>query len=149
MTAKPVHVRTATLADYPPLVALFDELDVIHRQARPDFFRPFDGPARSYSLIEQWLCGAGSTVLVAERGADVIGLVLLLTRPAQAFAGAAPRKVIEVDNLVVRADQRGWRVGRRLLAAAVDWARREDATHVEVAVHAQRLHPQRSRIIVP
>jgi GNAT superfamily N-acetyltransferase len=136
MTAKPVHVRAATVGDYASLVTLFDELDEIHRRARPDFFQPFDGPARSYQQVEQWLVEPGSTVLVAERGADVIGLVLLLTRPARAFAGAVPRKVIEVDNLVVRADQRGGRVGRRLLVAAVTWARREGATHVEVAVHA-------------
>jgi GNAT superfamily N-acetyltransferase len=136
MTAKPVHVRTATLLDYDPLVALFEELDEIHRQARPDFFQPFDGPARSHREIEQWLSEPGSTVLVAERGSDLIGLVVLVTRQPRAFAGAVPRKVIEVDNLVVRADQRDWRVGRRLLVAAVDWARREGATHVEVAVHA-------------
>jgi GNAT superfamily N-acetyltransferase len=75
-------------------------------------------------------------VLVAERGADVIGLAVLLTRTPSPFAGAVPRKVIELDNLVVRADQRRWRVGRRLLDAAVDWSRRRGATHVEVAVHA-------------
>jgi GNAT superfamily N-acetyltransferase len=136
MTAKPVHVRTATLGDYGSLVSLFDELDEIHRRARPDFFQPFEGPARSYRQVEQWLSEPGSTVLVAERGSEMIGLALLLTRPPRAFAGAVPRKVIELDNLVVRADQRGWRVGRRLLVAAVDWARQEGATHVEVAVHA-------------
>jgi GNAT superfamily N-acetyltransferase len=136
MTAKPVQVRTATLRDYDSLVVLFDELDEIHRRARPDFFQPFEGPARSYREIEQWLSERGSTLLVAERGNEVIGLALLLTRPPRAFAGAVPRKVIELDNLVVRADQRGWRVGRRLLVAAVDWARRQGATHLEVAVHA-------------
>ena len=136
MTAKPVHVRTATLGDYEVLVALFDELDEFHRQARPDFFQPFDGPARTCQQIEQWLSAPGSTVLVAERGADVIGLAVLLTRTPSSFAGAVPRKVIELDNIVVRADQRGWRVGRRLLGATVDWSRRQGATHVEVAVHA-------------
>ena len=75
-------------------------------------------------------------MLVAERGADVIGLAVLLTRTPSPFAGAVPRKVIELDNLVVRTDQRGWRVGRRLLGAIVDWSRRQGATHVEVAVHA-------------
>jgi GNAT superfamily N-acetyltransferase len=136
MTAKPVHVRTATLGDYDVLVALFDELDEFHRQGRPDFFQPFDRPVRTRQQIEQWLSEPVSTVLVAERGADVIGLAVLLTRPISTFAGAVPRKVIELDNLVVRADQRGWRVGRRLLSAVVDWSRRQDATHVEVAVHA-------------
>jgi GNAT superfamily N-acetyltransferase len=43
--------------------------------------------------------------------------------------------VIEVDNLVVRADQRGRKIGRRLLAAAVEWSRQRRATHVEVTVH--------------
>jgi GNAT superfamily N-acetyltransferase len=136
MTAKPVHVRMATLGDYDVLIALFDALDEFHRQGRPDFFQAFGGPARTRQQLEQWLAGPGSTVLVAERGADVIGLAVLLTRPPSPFAGAVPRKVIELDNLVVRADQRRWRVGRRLLGAAVDWSRRQDATHVEVAVHA-------------
>ena len=136
MTAKPVHVRTASLGDYDVLVALFDELDEIHRQARPDFFRPFDGPARNASRSSSGCPQPGSTVLVAERGADVVGLAVLLTRTPSPFAGAVPRKVIELDNLVVRTDQRGWRVGRRLLAAVVEWSRRRGATHVEVAVHA-------------
>ena len=77
MTAKPVHVRTATLGDYDVLVALFDDLDELHRQARPDFFQSFDGPARTRQQIEQWLSEPGSTVLVAERGADVIGLAVV------------------------------------------------------------------------
>jgi GNAT superfamily N-acetyltransferase len=132
MTAKPVHVRTATLGDYDVLIALFDELDEFHRQGRPDFFQPFDGPARTRQQIEQWLSAPGSTVLVAERGADVIGLAVLLTRTPSPFAGAVPRKVIELDNLVVRTNQRG----RRLLGAVIDWSRRQGATHVEVAVHA-------------
>jgi GNAT superfamily N-acetyltransferase len=134
MTAKPLHIRTATLGDYDALVGLFDELDEMHRRARPDFFQPFDGPARSRQQIEQWLSEPGSTLLVAERGSDVIGLALLLTRPAQAFAGAVPRKVIELDNLVVRADQRGQRIGRRLLAAVVEWSRQRRAVQVEAVV---------------
>jgi hypothetical protein len=95
MTAKPVHVRMAILGDYDVLVALFDELDEFHRQGRPDFFQSFDGPARTRQQVEQWLSAPGSTVLVAERGADVIGLAVLLTRTPSPFAGAVPRKVIE------------------------------------------------------
>lgn len=74
--------------------------------------------------------------LVAESTEGVLGLAVLLTRPPASFAGAAPREVIELDNLVVRADQRGRRIGRHLLAAAVDWSRQCGASHVEVAVHA-------------
>ena len=129
--------------DYDALVALFDELDELHRQARPDLFRRFDGPVRVREEIERWLAGPGSTVLVAVSGQDVVGLAVLLTRAPAAFAGAVPRKVIELDNLVVRADRRSERVGRRLLEATLEWSRTRGATHVEVAVHAFNRDAQR------
>lgn len=47
-----------------------------------------------------------------------------------------PRKVIELDNLVVRGDRRSRRIGHRLLEAIVAWSREQGATHVEVGVHA-------------
>jgi hypothetical protein len=42
-----IHVRQATLGDYRALCVLFEELDEFHRQGRPDFFRPFEGPTRT------------------------------------------------------------------------------------------------------
>jgi GNAT superfamily N-acetyltransferase len=136
VTARPIRIRQATTGDYDALVALFDELDEFHRQARPDVFRRFDGPVRPREQIEQWLAGPGSTVLVAESGQDVVGLAVLLTRPPPAFPGAVPHKVIELDNLVVRADRRNQRIGRQLLEATVVWTRGQGASHVAVAVHA-------------
>ncbi len=131
-----MRVRTATLRDYEMLCALFDELDELHREKRPEMFQLFGKPARTREQVARWLSEAGSTLLVAENEKGVVGLAVLLTRPPSAFAGAVLRKVIEVDNLVVRTDQRNRRVGRRLLAACVEWARDRKATHVEVAVHA-------------
>ncbi len=129
-------VRQATLHDYRALCALFEELDEFHRRARPDFFRPFEGPARSWAQVGQWLAGPDSTILVAEDGAEVIGLVLLLPRPPSAFAGALPRRVVVIDNLVVRADRRDRRIGRKLVTASMEWARGQGASHVELGVHA-------------
>ena len=131
----PIRVRLASLRDYEEMCSLFDELDELHRQARPDMFRPFPPPARTREQVAQWLAQPDSTVLVAQSDQGVVGLAVLLTRAPSGFAGAVPRKVVEVDNLVVRADQRGRRIGRRLLAAAVEWSRQRRATHVEVAVH--------------
>jgi GNAT superfamily N-acetyltransferase len=136
VTSHTILVREARMADYDAMVALFGELDEFHRQARPDFFRRFDGPVRTREQIAQWLAGPGSTVLVAEDDDEVIGLAVLLTRPSSAFAGAVPRRVIELDNLVVRADRRGRSIGHRLLRATMRWARGQGARHVEVAVHA-------------
>lgn len=136
MSAFAVRVREACVADHDSLCALFDELDEFHREARPDFFHAFDGPTRSRDQLARWLEGRGSTVLVAEAGAAVIGLAVLLSRPPSGFAGAVPRRVVEVDNLVVCAGSRGCGIGKRLLDASLEWSRRQGATHFEVAVHA-------------
>lgn len=47
-----------------------------------------------------------------------------------------PCKVIELDNLVVRADWRGRGIGERLLVETQRWSREQGASHVEVGVHA-------------
>ena len=134
--ASEMRIRTASLRDHDALCALFDELDAFHRRARPDMFQAIPGAARTREQVARWLSEAGSTILVAENEEGVVGLAVLLTRPASSFAGAVPRKVIELDNLVVRADRRNLKIGRRLLAASVDWARDRKATHVEVSIHA-------------
>ena len=131
------------MGDYDALIALFDQLDELHRQARPDVFRRFDGPARTREQIEQWLAGPGSTVLVAEGAEGVVGLAVLLTRPPSPFAGAVPNKIVELDNIVVRADRRGQRVGRQLLEATLAWSGGEAASHVVVSVHAFNRDAQR------
>lgn len=137
MSGRPaIRVRTARLDDHDALVVLFDELDEFHRQARPDVFQPFAGPARTREQVERWLGGPGSTLLVAEQEGDVVGLAVLVTRPPPAFAGAIPHKVVELENIVVRVDRRGCGIGRLLLDAALAWSRGQEASHVGVAVHA-------------
>ena len=61
------------------------------------------------------------------------GVAVLVTR-LMPKPGGGLHKVVEVDNLVVRADQRGQRIGRRLLAAVVEWSRQRRAVQVEAVV---------------
>ena len=80
-----------------------------------------------------WLETPGMTLLVAQSELGVLAVAVLMTRLVP-LEGMGAHKVIEVDNLVVRADQRGRRIGRRLLAAAVEWSRQRRAVQVEAVV---------------
>ena len=80
-----------------------------------------------------WLETPGTTLLVAQSELGVLAVAVLMTRLVP-LDGLGAHKIIEVDNLVVRADQRGRRVGRRLLAAAVEWSRQRRAVQVEAVV---------------
>ena len=94
-----------------------------------------DDAAHAREQVLAWLESPGTTLLVAQSELGVLGVAVLLMRIVP-LAGGLTHKVVEVDNLVVRADQRGRRIGRRLLAAVVEWSRQRRATHVEVAVHS-------------
>jgi len=92
-----------------------------------------DNPAHAREQVLAWLESPGTTLLVAQSESGVLGVAVLVTRLVP-LAGGLTHKVVEVDNLVVRADQRGQRIGRRLLAAAVEWSRQRRAVQVEAVV---------------
>jgi GNAT superfamily N-acetyltransferase len=92
-----------------------------------------DNPAHAREQVLAWLETPGTTLLVAQSEAGVLAVAVLLTR-IMPKPGGGIHKVVEVDNLVVHADQRGQRIGRRLLAAVVEWARQRRAVQVEAVV---------------
>lgn len=92
-----------------------------------------DNPAHAREQVLAWLESPGTTLLVAQSEIGVLGVAVLLTR-IMPKPGGGMQKVVEVDNLVVHAEQRGQRIGRRLLAAVVEWARQRRAAQVEVMV---------------
>jgi ribosomal protein S18 acetylase RimI-like enzyme len=92
-----------------------------------------DNPAHAREQVLAWLESPGTTLLVAQSELGVLGVAVLLTR-VMPKPGGGMHKVVEVDNLVVHPAQRGQRIGRRLLAAAVEWARQRRAAQVEVVV---------------
>ena len=92
-----------------------------------------DDRAHARDQVLTWLETPGTTLLVAQSEIGVLAVAVLVTRLVP-LEGSGVHKVIEVDNLVVRADQRGRRIGRRLLAAAVEWSRQRRAVRVEAVV---------------
>ncbi len=92
-----------------------------------------DNPAHAQEQVMTWLQTPGTTLLVAQSEMGVLGVAVLLTR-IMPKPGGGMHKVVEVDNLVVHAEQRGQRIGRRLLAAVVEWSRQRRAAQVEVMV---------------
>ncbi|OFW96847.1 MAG: hypothetical protein A3D94_14290 [Alphaproteobacteria bacterium RIFCSPHIGHO2_12_FULL_66_14] len=92
-----------------------------------------DNPGNAREQVLTWLESPGTTLLVAQSEMGILGVAVLMTRIVPVH-GTGVHKVVEVDNLVVRADLRGRRVGRRLLAAAVEWSRQRRAVQVEAVV---------------
>ena len=110
-----IRVRLAGPRDIEELCALLDDGETAREQ------------------VLTWLETPGTTLLVAQSEIGVLAVAVLMTRLVP-LEGMGAHKVIEVDNLVVQAEHRGRRVGRRLLAAAVEWSRQRRAVQVEAVV---------------
>ena len=92
-----------------------------------------DRPEHAREQVMTWLQTPGTTLLVAQSEFGILGVAVLMTRIVPRSDGSL-HKAVEVDNLVVRADLRGRRIGRRLLAAVLEWARQRRASQVEVCI---------------
>ncbi len=130
-----IDIRPAVDGDHAQLRDLFDELDAFHRNARPDIFRKSAGDARSRDDILALIAGDGGTILVADSGGSLLGLAVALLRSPRSHPLLVARKVVEIDNVVVRQAAQRQGIGRRLVLACVAWARQRGADDVEVGVH--------------
>lgn len=117
---------------------LFDEIDRFHREARPDLFAPppEGQPARSREFLVALLADERSTILVAERGAALVGLAMLIERAAAASPVRPARRFVEVETLAVAAGHRGTGIGHLLMTEAETWARRRGIEGLELSVWA-------------
>jgi ribosomal protein S18 acetylase RimI-like enzyme len=137
MNITPPIIRQATESDYEQLCDLFEELDALHRQARPDLFRKQQGAPRERSYVASLIAGPDSTVLVAgDRGSrSLYGFATLILRVTPENGVRAERRIVEIDNLAVRRDWRRMGLGRLLISEVDKWAARSNLGTVELAVH--------------
>lgn len=112
------QVRPATLADARPIVELLGELGY-----------PDNEVEAVQRRLEEWAAEAGSAVLVADRGGELLGLVAVTLIRYFEREGSLGRIVA----LVVAATARGEGVGRRLVGEAELIARNHGCVAMEVS----------------
>ena len=129
----PVRVRSARRADRAAVTALWSEADRLHSALHPGYFR---GDGRLDPRLEAAFdrLSDGRELLVADRGAKVIGFVLVeLLEPARLGRVVTGRRG-HIDTLVVAVEARRTGCGRQLVEAAVAWARARRAEELLLTV---------------
>ncbi len=136
-------IRPAVQGDYPQLCELFDELDALHRDARPDIFRRPGGDARSREDVADLIAGEGGTILVAEGPRGLVGLAVALLRSPLSHPVLVARKVVVIDNVVVRHDHRRQGIGRALVEKACRLARERGVGEFHICTEQDNVIAQR------
>jgi ribosomal protein S18 acetylase RimI-like enzyme len=125
-----VAVRPARPEDWLGVQALLRELDELHAELVPAYFRP---ATRTEPEWRRLLVDSTALALVAfderERGVSV-GFLSLRVYDTPADPTMVPRRRGHLETLIVNARQRRLGIGRRLLGTAADWARARGATEM-------------------
>jgi len=114
-------IRAATQDDIPAMVGLLAQLFAIEADFAID-------PAVQARGLAMLLARELSVVLVATVGGRVAGMATVQLTVSTARGGLSAG----IEDVVVDAAHRGRGLGRRLLAAAEDWARRQGALRLSL-----------------
>ncbi len=133
--AQDVILRRARHEDWPAAQRLLREIDDLHAALAPSFFR---SAPRAESDWRRLLSDQHAAVVVsAEASAQpLVGLVVVRLYDTPAEQLMQPRRRGHVETVVVAAARRRRGIGRRLLEAANDWARRQGAVEMVLTTWA-------------
>ena len=130
MARSPVTTRTATPADVPVLVALWNELRQVGGRAERAV-----NPVALTDIADRFIDAVSSSdcrVVLATVGGEPAGMAVLHTALADPLADS---QVVHVSHVVVAARARRRGVGHALVAAAADYAEERQIEHVIAGIY--------------
>jgi RimJ/RimL family protein N-acetyltransferase len=117
----PASIRRLVAGDLPAYKALRDEVLAAHPEAFTSDPEPERAAASYLSRVDIGLHGGGAFTLGAWQGRRLVGAV-----SCERDARAKVRHIGHLIGMMVRVDAQGGGIGRALLAACIDEARRVD-----------------------
>jgi ribosomal protein S18 acetylase RimI-like enzyme len=131
-----IEVRPATEGDSEAVWHLWIALQTLHTEADPTNYRPPTDQAGFRDHFNNALSSKNSEPLVAERGGEVVGyMVLWDVRPESNFVRPA-RHWLDIEVISVAEGARRSGVAKTLLGYAKRAARRRGVNRIEVGVRA-------------
>ena len=130
-----ILIREAVARDYKNLNTLIDAVDRLHRDNLPQKFQESDGSVRDRNFILDLITDESVGLFVAEREAQLVGLVHIVIRDTPDIPILVPRRYAVIDNLVVKEGFQRVGIGRALMDKAHNWAIAKGAKLVELNVY--------------
>ncbi len=127
-------IRPATPSDLDALDALFIEGDAWHAAHEPTVFCVPQGEPRPHDYLCSIMAADDSTILVAERQGEVLGMLMLLISASPNLPMMVRRRFGIVDTLIVAARARREGIARRLMLAGEAWFRAHDCHDLQITV---------------
>lgn len=128
-----LQIRAAQTADYPQIEAIYQQVQQLHVDLRPDIYKPV-----AVALPEEELARgiAEKTFYVAEADSAVRGILSFLVRPVRG-AHQVARDVLFIDTMAVDAAYRNSGIGRAFFDFLKQVRRERKLDGIELQVNAR------------
>lgn len=137
MTESGVTLRAGRHDDWPGVRAMLREIDELHAALAPSFFRSAPRAELEWRRLLADAHAATFVVLVEPPAPPAVaGVVMVRVYDTPAEPTMQPRRRGHVETLVVASGRRRRGLGRRLLAAAAQWARGQGAEEMVLTTWA-------------
>ncbi len=127
-------VREAAPSDCEAMSALFEEVDALHAEARPDVFGDPPTPGRSVAYFDSKREAQGAAVFVAELDGLVVGCAIARLNVIPDIPILRAGRLAYLEELVVAPQCRRRGVGEALMRRVEDWARNQQVARLELTV---------------
>lgn len=128
-----MEIRLANVNDIPGMIRLLRQVGQVHRDIRPDIFRP---GVQKYNEAElaQLLADTQRPVFVAVEGDKFLGYCFCIHQNYLGGTVMTDRKELYIDDLCVEETARGMGVATRLYHHVLDYARERGCAFVTLNV---------------
>jgi len=136
-------LRRAERNDLPSIATLTVEVHRLHFNARPDYFCADDQQSLESNLVQVFEDSSAMFWVIEELG-EVVAYTAVRVRQTEAGPYTIARTWWEVDQLCVAASQRKRGLGRTLMTAIADEAKRAGVPTLELACWSFNQDAQRA-----
>jgi len=128
-------IRLFTMDDYDEVCRIVAQLDKLHRDVYPHYFREAF-PTRERDYLETFVTDDERAMFVAEQDGKLGGSIAVEVRHAANIPILQPHSYVQIDELIVDEEARGSGIGQALMQAAHEWGQARGITEFNVGVYA-------------
>ena len=131
-----IKIKALTDKDYGSYNRLFEQVDLIHREAHPEYFKKSETVFRSKSYYQKHLIDPSVLLLGAfSEAGELMGLVHAVIKEHPQTELHVTGKFVLLDNLVVDEMYRGKGIGKRLYDQTLLWGKENKAAEIQLKVY--------------
>lgn len=128
-------IRPGTMDDYDEICRLMAQIDKLHRDEFPQFFREAV-PSRERDFLESFVVDEERDIFVAEQDGKLSGAIMVEVRFVRNMPILRPRTYVMIDTLIVDEEARSTGIGQALMRAAHEWGNARGISEFQLKVYA-------------